>query len=116
MGSGSSWWSRCEHPGMTNVVMISPGYPMEMAHFTRGLASAGATVIGLGDQPPHAVPGPAREALSHYEHVSLADEAAVLAALEGLSRNVRIDQVECLWEPYMVLAARIRERFGLPGL
>ncbi len=26
------------------------------------------------------------------------------------------DQVECLWEPYMVLAARIREVFGLPGL
>jgi hypothetical protein len=49
-----------------NIVMISPGYPAEMAFFARGLASAGATVIGVGDQPPHAVPGPAREALAHY--------------------------------------------------
>jgi hypothetical protein len=45
-----------------NVVMISPGYPAEMAFFARGLAAAGATVIGVGDQPAHAVPQPAREA------------------------------------------------------
>ena len=40
----------------------------------------------------------------------------MLAALHGLSQHVRIDQVECLWEPYMLLAARIRETFGLPGM
>jgi formate-dependent phosphoribosylglycinamide formyltransferase (GAR transformylase) len=101
---------------VTNVVMISPGYPQEMAFFTRGLAAVGATVIGVGDQPRDALPAPAREALAHYEHVSLADEAAVFAALQGLSRHVHIDQVECLWEPYMILAARLREAFGLPGM
>ena len=99
-----------------NVVMLSPGYPAEMAFFTRGLAAVGATVIGVGDQPPHALPSAAREALAHYEHVSLSDEGAVLAALHGLARHARIDQVECLWEPYMILAARIREAFGLPGM
>ena len=99
-----------------NVVMISPGYPAEMAYFTRGLATIGATVIGLGDQPPHLLPAAARESLTHYEHVSLTDEGAVMAALHGLSRHVRIDQVECLWEPYMILAAHIREAFGLPGM
>ncbi len=62
------------------------------------------------------LPAEARAALAHYEHVSLADEEAVLAALRGLSRHARIDQVECLWEPYMVLAARIREELGLPGM
>jgi DNA-binding MurR/RpiR family transcriptional regulator len=46
-----------------NIVMISPGYPVEMAYFTRALAAVGATVIGLGDQPPSALPEPAREAL-----------------------------------------------------
>ena len=39
-----------------NVLMISPGYPAEMAFFTRGLAQAGARVIGLGDQSPDALP------------------------------------------------------------
>ena len=101
---------------MTNVVMISPGYPVEMSYFTRALAAVGATVIGVGDQPAHALPPAARESLAHYEHVSLADEQAVLSALHGLARNARIDQVECLWEPYMLLAARIRETFGLPGM
>src|SRR6185295_3496367 len=96
--------------------MISPGYPAEMAYFTRALAAVGATVIGVGDQPPAELPSAAREALAHYEHVSLADEGAVLAALHGLARHARIDQVECLWEPYMVLAARIREDIGLPGM
>ena len=100
-----------------NVVMISPGYPAEMALFARGLAAAGATVIGVGDQPVHAVPQPAREALTHYVHVgSLANGDAVSAAVGDLARHVHIDLVECLWEPYMLLAARLREELGLPGL
>ncbi len=99
-----------------NVVMLSPGFPMEMAYFTRGLAEAGATVIGVGDQSLDALPAAARDALAHYEHVSLADEGAVLTALQGLARHAHLDQVECLWEPYMILAARIREAFGLPGM
>ena len=70
----------------TNVVMLSPGYPIEMSYFTRGLAAVGATVIGVGDQPPHAVPEVARHALAHYEHVSLSDEGAVMAALHGLAQ------------------------------
>jgi len=99
-----------------NIVMISPGYPAEMAHFTRALAAVGATVIGLGDQPPSALPDVARDALAHYEQVTFTDEPAVLGALHGLAQHVSIDQIECLWEPYMILAARIRESFGLPGL
>jgi len=99
-----------------NVVMLSPGFPLEMAYFTRALAQAGASVIGVGDQPIQALPPEARDHLAHYEHVSLAEEDAVLAALHGLARHAQIDQVECLWEPYMVLAARIRGQLGLPGM
>src|SRR3954462_14951271 len=96
--------------------MLSPGYPAEMAYFTRALAAVGARVIGVGDQPPDALPEVARSALAHYEHVNLADEAAVVSALHGLAQHVSIDRVECLWEPYMILAARLREVFGLPGM
>jgi len=97
--------------------MISPGYPAEMAFFTRGLATTGSTVIGVGDQPTSALPDAAREALAHYIHVgSLADEAAVVATVTDLARHVPIERVECLWEPYMILAARLRETLGLPGM
>ncbi len=100
-----------------NVLMISPGYPAEMAFFTRGLGQAEVTVIGLGDQPPEALPAVARDALDHYVHVgSLAADDHVSATVRELARQVRIDQVECLWEPYMILAARLREELGLPGL
>ena len=41
-------------------------------YFTRGAGAAvGATVIGVGDQPPHVAADAARDALAHYEHVSL---------------------------------------------
>lgn len=100
-----------------NVLMISPGYPAEMAFFTRGLAVAGASVIGVGDQPAGALPDISRDALAHYIGVgSLAAEDAVVATVRELARQVRIDRVECLWEPYMLLAARLREELGLPGL
>ena len=59
----------------------------------------------------------ARDALAHYISVgSLAAEDAVAATVRELARQVRIDRVECLWEPYMMLAARLREELGLPGL
>jgi formate-dependent phosphoribosylglycinamide formyltransferase (GAR transformylase) len=100
-----------------NVLMISPGYPAEMAFFTRGLAAAGASVIGVGDQSVEALPAIARDALAHYLGVgSLAAEDGVAATVRELARRVRIDRVECLWEPYMILAARLREELDLPGL
>jgi biotin carboxylase len=100
-----------------NVLMISPGYPAEMAFFTRGLARAGATVTGLGDQSADALPSIARDALTHYIHVgSLAADDHVAAVVRELARRVPVDTVECLWEPYMLLAARLREELGLPGL
>ncbi len=100
-----------------NVLMISPGYPGEMAFFTRGLAAAGASVIGVGDQPVASVPAIARDALAHYIPVgSLAAGEAVAATVRELARQVRIDRVECLWEPYMMLAAQLRQELDVPGL
>src|ERR1035441_10640053 len=97
--------------------MISPGYPAEMAFFTRGLRDVGADVIGLGDQAADALPATARDALAHYVQVgSLAAGDQVAATVAELAARVRIDRVECLWEPCMVLAARLREQLGRPGL
>jgi len=100
-----------------NVLMFSPGYPAEMQYFTRGLAEVGANVIGLGDQPVGALPGIARAAVSDHVHVrSLVDEDDVIRQVTDLAERVRIDRIECLWEPYMILAARLRERLELPGM
>ncbi len=100
-----------------NVLMFSPGFPAEMPWFTRGLARAGARVLGLGDQPVEMLPDAARDSLSDYLRVrNLFDEAAVVEEVRQWAARVRIDRVECLWEPGMILAARLREALGLPGM
>ncbi|MEO5617152.1 MAG: ATP-grasp domain-containing protein [Candidatus Eisenbacteria bacterium] len=100
-----------------NVLFLSPGYPPENPKFTRGLAEAGARVIGLGDQHESALPEVARRNLSMYVQCGgFADESAIVAQVLELAGRVRIHQVECQWEPLMVLAARLREMLGLPGM
>jgi len=100
-----------------NIVILSPGYPAEMAEFTRGLARAGARAIGIGEHSIGALPDNARNNLAHYIQVrSLADEDNVYRELKYLAQHATIDRLECLWEPYMLLAARLRERLGLPGM
>lgn len=98
------------------IVMISPGFPVEQAYFTRALARAGVEVVGVGDQPAHALPPEAREHLVHYQQAPLGRAEDVLDALVDLGRRAGIDRVECLWEPYVLLAAMARERLGLPGM
>jgi phosphoribosylaminoimidazole carboxylase (NCAIR synthetase) len=100
-----------------NVIMISPGYPAEMPLFTRGLAAVGASVFGVGDQPQAALEAQVRKSLDGYLQVKdLWDEAAVVAQVTERVRGQKIDRVECLWEPGMMLAARLREALGAPGL
>jgi len=100
-----------------NVLMLSPGYPAEMPEFTRGLVEVGATVIGVGDQPVGALSERTRHALAAYVQVgSLWDEARAVAEVRAALVGRRIDRVESLWEPLMLLAARLREALGVPGL
>ena len=96
-----------------NVLMISPGYPPEMPFFTRGLAEVGATVVGIGDSPEGALPAMARESLSGYAQVrTLWDEGATIAEVRRLNARVPFDRIECLWEPGMMLAARLLRATG----
>jgi hypothetical protein len=100
-----------------NVVLISPGYPAEMPHFTRGLAEVGARVIGVGDQPRAALDPELKRHLADYLHVrDLWNEEATVRAIHEHVRGRQIDRVECLWEPGMILAARARAALGVPGM
>jgi hypothetical protein len=99
------------------VLMISPGYPVEIPYFTRALACAGARVLGVSDQPESDLPREAHENLAGYLRVpSLQDEDAVVEAVRRWTSPVTVDKVECLWEPGMLLAARLREELGVAGM
>ncbi len=100
-----------------NVIVISPGYPADIPEFVRGLAQSGATVIGIGDQAEANLPELTRKTLSRYLQVAtLWDASAVIKSLTGSMRGVSVDRIECLWEPGVMLAAQLREHFGIDGL
>ncbi len=100
-----------------NVLFISPGYPAEMADFTRGLAQCGTRVVGLGEHPVDALPTVVKRSLADYLRVpSLADTDAVLARVRESAARTPIDRVECLWEPFMTLAAQLREMLDIGGM
>lgn len=100
-----------------NVLLLSPGYPPEMPKFVRGLTDIGARVVGLGDQPVEALPGDVRHRLAGYVKVpGFHDEDAMVREARAFAERNRVDRVECLWEPLMIPAARIREAVGAPGL
>jgi len=99
------------------VLMISPGYPQEIPYFTRALACTGARVLGVSDQPEGELPAEARQNLAGYLQVpSLLDEDGVVEAVRRWTSPISVEKVECLWEPGMLLAARIREALGVKGM
>ena len=100
-----------------NVLMIAPGYPGEMPYFCRGLTRHGGKVYGLSDVPEADLPSLARENLSGYLRVpNLTDEDAVVRAVKAGVGGHNIERVVCLWEPGVVLAAKLREALGAPGM
>jgi len=96
------------------VVFLSPTYPPEMRQFTRGLAEVGAEVLGVGDGHPDAE---LRPYLSDYLQVpAIMDEEDVIARVHAWLRGREIDRILANWEPLVIVAARLREKFGIPGM
>ena len=100
-----------------NVLMIAPGYPGEMPYFCRGLKRHGGSVYGLSDVPEHDLPALTREHLAGYLRVpSLTDEDAVVRNVANWMNGKKVERVVCLWEPGVVLAAKLREALGAEGM
>ena len=99
------------------VVFLAPSFPPEMIQYTRGLAEVGATVYGVGDAPREALPREVRPYLHDYLQVPrIMDEDDVIERVTQWMRGKQVDRVLANWEPLVILAARIRERWGMPGM
>jgi biotin carboxylase len=102
---------------MKNILIVGCSYPPELPHFTRGLAQVGGRVFGVDMQPESQLPAMTRAALSGYLQVdSLFDEHAALDAVRRWAGSRQFDHIESVWEGTVLLAARLREAFGVPGL
>lgn len=100
-----------------NVIFLAPNYPSEMQHYTRGLAEVGARVLGVGEAPLESLPESLKGHMASYLQVPrLLDEDDVIARVEQWTRGHTIARVEGLWEPVVILAARLRERLGVAGM
>ena len=99
------------------VVFLSPGYPADMPKFARGLAEVGASVYGVGDTPRDSLPDNVKPFLTDYLTVPrMLDEQDVMNRVSDWMRGRSVDRVLANWEPVMLLAARLRERWGMPGM
>ena len=99
------------------VVFLSPNYPPEMQQYTRGLAEVGAEVYGIGDAHVDSLPQDTKRYMHGYLQVPrIMDEDDVMARATAWLRGTPIDRVLANWEPLVILAARIREAWGIPGM
>lgn len=99
------------------VLFLSPHYPTEMIDFSRGLAEVGATVYGVGDVPAAQLPDRVRPYLHDYLCVpNLLHEEHSLPVLVEAARRIGANRVETLWEPLVLLAARVRDAVGIAGM
>jgi hypothetical protein len=88
-----------------------------MIAFARGLAEVGARVWGVGDTPRERLPASVRPYLVDYLTVPrILDEGDVMSRISDWLRGMHIDRVLTNWEPLVMLAARLRERWGMPGM
>ncbi|MFT6144078.1 MAG: biotin carboxylase [Myxococcota bacterium] len=100
-----------------NVLFLAPNYPSEMQQYTRGLAEVGARVHGIGEAALESFPESLKSHLTSYLQVPrLLDEDDVIKRVHAWTRGHDIARVEGLWEPVVILAARLRERLGVPGM
>jgi biotin carboxylase len=88
-----------------------------MRQYVRGLAEVGARVYGIGDTPVGSLPDDTRRYLSDYLAVPrLLDEDDVLERAGRWLAGRHLDRVLCNWEVMVCLAARMRDRWGVPGM
>lgn len=99
------------------AVFLSPAFPPEMIQYTRGLAEVGAEVYGIGDTPRGALPAEVKPYLHDYLQVpGILDENQVIERASNWLRGKSIDRVLANWEVLVMLAARLREKWGIPGM
>lgn len=101
-----------------NVVFLSPHFPPNVHRFCVALREAGATVLGIADEPHDRLRPELRAALAEYCQVS--DMGHYDELLRGLShltfRHGKLDRLDSMNEYWLETEAKLREDFNIPGL
>jgi formate-dependent phosphoribosylglycinamide formyltransferase (GAR transformylase) len=102
-------------PGV-NVVFIEPFFPSTQRNFVRGLAEAGATVIGIGESPPEMLDDQLKSWMAHYHQVPTVIDVGILTdTVRWVQDKVWVDRLESTIEAHTLAAAQARENCTIPG-
>jgi formate-dependent phosphoribosylglycinamide formyltransferase (GAR transformylase) len=99
-----------------NVIFIEPAFPPNQREFVRGLAAAGATVIGIGERPLDHLDPELRGWMIHYHQVgNVTDVDAMTDVVRWVQNRLWVDRLEASVEAHTMAAAQVRENCTIPG-
>jgi formate-dependent phosphoribosylglycinamide formyltransferase (GAR transformylase) len=99
-----------------NIIFIEPAFPPNQREFVRGLAAAGANVIGIGERPVDFLDQELRDWMFHYQQIpNVTDVGALIEAVRFAQSKVWVDALESTIEAHTMAAAHAREACGIPG-
>ncbi len=99
-----------------NVIFIEPAFPANQREFVRGLAEAGANVIGIGERPGDWLDADLRGWMIEYQQIpNVTDVGALIEAVRFAQSKVWVDALESTIESHTMAAAYAREACGIPG-
>jgi carbamoylphosphate synthase large subunit len=99
-----------------NIIFNEPSFPYNQREFVRGLAKAGANVIGIGERPKEYLGDEVKGYLKHYVQVrSVVHEPSLFQAVREIQGKVWVDRLEATVEAHIMAAAKVREASGIPG-
>jgi predicted ATP-grasp superfamily ATP-dependent carboligase len=101
-----------------NVVFLSPHFPPHYYRFCQSLKSAGANVLGIGDEPFDNLAQEVRAGLTEYYRVDDMHnyDALVRACGYFTHRYGKIDRLDSLNEYWLSTEARLRDDFNIFGV
>ena len=100
-----------------NVIFVEPAFPRNQRQFVRALAETGHRVIGIGERPLEWLDDELKGWLAGYEKIgSVTNEGELEAAVRRAQGREWIDRMEATVEAHVLVAARVREKTGIPGL
>src|SRR4028118_1330717 len=98
------------------VIFVEPSFPKNQRQFVRGLAEAGAEVVGIGESPQDFLDDELKSWMVHYSQVrSVVDVEEMTHAVRWLQDRAWVDRLEATIESHMLPGAEGRGRGRVPG-
>jgi len=101
-----------------NFVFLSPSFPPNYRFFCDRLKRAGASVLGIGEEPFHSLVPELRSSLAWYYQVgNMRDPGALREAMRFfMDRFGQPGRIDSLNEYWLETEALLRTEFGVPGI